>query len=174
VPPAPEQILAGVASRAHIPVVLQTSDGDVHCLLDAEHAPRGVALFLGLATGRAVRRDPLSLALTHEPLYVQRRFFRAVPGFFVQTGCPLDDGTGHPGYRIAPEPAPDDAARLARGALFFATYTAPPGRTDPSPPPPGDTIGSQFVIALTSMKHLAGTTTVLGRRDDLDVVERLA
>ena len=45
---------------------------------------------------------------------------------------------------------------------------------DPSPPPPGDTVGSQFVIALTNMQHLAGKTTVLGRCDDLGVVERIA
>jgi cyclophilin family peptidyl-prolyl cis-trans isomerase len=109
-----------------------------------------------------------------DPMYQGLHFFRAVPGIFVQAGCPLDNGTGHPGYRIPPEPHPDDARRLGRGALFLASYTTPPNRTDPDPPPSGHTLGSQFTIALTSMKQVAGKTTVLGQCRDLDVVERLA
>jgi peptidyl-prolyl cis-trans isomerase A (cyclophilin A) len=173
-PPAPERVLAGFAALASIPVQLLTGEGVVHCTLDAERAPRAVASFVGLATGRSPHRNLRDGTLSFEPLYEHLHFFRAVPGIFVQTGCPLDDGTGHPGYRYAPEPHPDDPARLGRGALFLASYTSPPGRTDPHPPPPGHTLGSQFAIALTSMKHLAGKTTVLGRCEDLDVVERLA
>jgi peptidyl-prolyl cis-trans isomerase A (cyclophilin A) len=173
-PPAPEQVLVGFDSLASIPVQLLTDEGAVHCTLDARRAPQAVASFVGLATGRAPHRNLRDGALSSEPLYDHLHFFRAVPGIFVQTGCPLDDGTGHPGYRFPPEPHADDAARLGRGALFLASYTAPPGRTDPHPPTPGHTLGSQFVIALTSMKHLAGKTTVLGRCEDLDVVERLA
>ncbi|HTV17159.1 MAG TPA: peptidylprolyl isomerase [Polyangiaceae bacterium] len=160
--------------RAAIPIRLSTDEGSVHCTLDAERAPRAVSMFIGLATGRAAHRRPRDGVVTTEPLYQGLHFFRAVPGIFVQAGCPLDNGTGHPGYRIPPEPHADDAQRLARGALFLASYTAPPGRTDPDPPPPGHTLGSQFVIALTSMKQVAGDTTVLGRCQDLDIVERLA
>jgi cyclophilin family peptidyl-prolyl cis-trans isomerase len=173
-PPAPERVLAGFDTPASIPVQLVTEEGVVRCTLDAERAPRAAASFVGLATGRSLHRNPRDGALSNEPLYEHLHFFRAVPGIFVQTGCPLDNGTGHPGYRYPPEPHPDDAARLGRGALFLASYTAPPGRIDPHPPPPGHTLGSQFAIALTSMKHLAGKTTVLGRCEDLDVVERLA
>jgi hypothetical protein len=82
---------------------------------------------------------------------------------------------GPPGYRIPPETRPDDATLLAEpGALFMATYTAPPNRVDPSPPPPGYTVGSQFVIAVRSMSHLAGTTTVLGHCDDASVVRAIS
>jgi peptidyl-prolyl cis-trans isomerase A (cyclophilin A) len=173
-PPAPEQVLDGFAPLANIPVQLLTAEGVVHCSLDAERAPRAVASFVGLATGRGAHRDPRDGTLSSAPLYNQMHFFRAVPGIFVQTGCPLDNGTGHPGYRFPPEPHADDAVRLGRGALFLASYTAPPGRSDLHPPLPGHTLGSQFVIALASMKHLAGKTTVLGHCEDLDVVERLA
>ena len=146
----------------------------IRCTLDAERAPQAVASFVGLATGRSPHRDVDDGRPSFTPLYERRRFFRTAPGIFVQTGCPLDDGTGHPGYRFRPEAHPDDAGRLGPGALFLAGYTPPPERGDPQPLPSEHTLGSQFVIALTSMRHLAGMTTVLGRCEDLDVAERLA
>lgn len=89
----------------------------------------------------------------------------------VQTGCPKNDGTGTPGYRIAVEAHAEDRERLARpGALFLARYRPPPDRPDPAPPPPGDVIGTQLVVGLVDMSHLAGQVTVLGACQDLDVV----
>jgi cyclophilin family peptidyl-prolyl cis-trans isomerase len=38
----------------------------------------------------------------------------------------------------------------------------------------GHVIGSQFVITLTDMRHLAGQVTVIGAGSELDVVGRLA
>jgi cyclophilin family peptidyl-prolyl cis-trans isomerase len=174
-PPAPDAVLRGILDRQHIGVDLETDRGVVHCIVDAARAPNGAALFVGFATGRAAYRDPRTSAVVRRPLYARRRFFRAIPDVYVQTGCPLDDGTGDPGYRIAPEPQPDDAARLREpGALLFARYTPPRGRVDPSPPEPGKTIGSQFVITLVDMHHLAGTVTVLGSCTDLNVVREIA
>jgi peptidyl-prolyl cis-trans isomerase A (cyclophilin A) len=173
-PPAPERVLAGLEPRNGISARLLTDAGVIRCTLDAERAPRAVASFVGLATGRSPHRDVDDGRPSFTPLYERRRFFRTAPGIFVQTGCPFDDGTGHPGYRLAPESHADDAGRLGPGALFLAAYTPAPGSSDPQPPSPGNTLGSQFVIALTSMRHLAGMTTVLGRCEDLDVAERLA
>jgi peptidyl-prolyl cis-trans isomerase A (cyclophilin A) len=173
--PTPDVALRGIADRAKIRVRLETDAGEVHCELDGARAPNGAALFVGLATGRAPFLDPTTAAVVHRPLYDGRLFFRNIPGVYVQTGCPVDHGTGSPGYRIRPEADPGDAERLAApGALVLIGYVSPPNRADPDPPPPGHTIGSQFIVTLSDLRHLAGSVTALGRCDDLDVVRRIA
>jgi len=173
-PPSPECALAGL-DRGAIPFVLETGEGTVRCALDGARAPRAAAMVVALADGRAAFRDPASGEVVRRPYFVRMPFFRAIAGGLVQTGCPLGNGTGHPGYRIPVEPDPGDAARLARaGALFLARYNAPPNRVDPSPPPPGDVIGTQLVLGLTDMSHLAGKVTVLGACEDLEVVRRIS
>jgi peptidyl-prolyl cis-trans isomerase A (cyclophilin A) len=153
---------------------LETSEGVIHCALDARLAPHAVALFVGLATGRAPYRDPRSGATLWQPMYRDLSFFRAVPDALVQTGCPLGNGTGTPGYRIAVEVSPADARRLATpGVLLFARYHAPPNRIDPNPPPAGQVIGSQFVVGLSDLSHLAGEVSVLGSCVDLERVRAI-
>jgi peptidyl-prolyl cis-trans isomerase A (cyclophilin A) len=174
-PPAPEVALAGLPPGRPIAVRLETTEGTIHCELDPVRTPRAVALFVGLATGRARWRDPRTAAIGQRPLYDDLTFFRAIPDAMVQSGCPLGNGTGHPGYRIAVEQSPDDARRLARpGALLLARYHPAPNRVDPAPPPPGQVIGSQFVIALTDMSHLAGEVSVIGSCSDLARVSAVA
>ena len=108
-------------------------------------------------------------------MYRDLAFFRAIPDALVQSGCPLGNGTGHPGYRIPVESGPDDARRLAHpGALLLARYHPAPNRVDPAPPPPGHVIGSQFVIALTDMSHLANEVTVIGSCSNLARVGAIA
>ena len=173
-PPEVALALAGLNRQRPIPARLETSEGTIHCTLDAQRAPRSVALFVGLALGRANFRDLRSGSTVSRPFYRDQVFFRAIPNLLVQSGCPVGNGTGTPGYRIAVEPSGDDAQRLAQpGALFLARYHAPPNRVDPNPPPPGDVIGSQFVISLGSMSHLAGEVSVLGVCEDLDRVRAM-
>jgi len=173
--PAPNVALRGIADRRNVRVTLETDRGVMHCTVDAAKTPNGAALFVGLATGRAAHREPRTSAIVQRPLYRQRKFVRSIPDVYVQTGCPLDTGMGNPGYRIPPEPRDDDAARLSEaGALVLLPYTPPPNREDPSPPPPGHTIGSQFAVTMTNMKHLAGTVTVLGHCNELDVARAIA
>jgi len=177
--PNVDEALEGLPRDAPIPIRIETTHGSVACELDALGAPHAVAMFVGLATGRATWRDPKTGTLVRRPLYVDLPVFRAIDGVLFQTGCPVGNGTGHPGYRIPVEARDDDDSRLQRpGALLLARYQAPPNRADPSPPPPGNVIGSQFVVALTDMHHLAGQVTVIGACRDLatarDIASRVA
>jgi peptidyl-prolyl cis-trans isomerase A (cyclophilin A) len=174
-PPEPARALAGLRAGQPIAARLATSEGVIRCTLDAERGPRSVALFVGLAVGRASFRDPQSGAIVSRPFYRDQAFFRAIPDLLVQSGCPIGNGTGTPGYRIPLEPNAADAQRLAQpGALFLASYHPAPNRVDPNPPPPGHVIGSQFVISLGNMSHLAGQVNVLGACTDLDRVRAIA
>jgi hypothetical protein len=144
-------------------------------VIDHARAPRAAAMIVGLATGRAPFRDAKTGAIAQRRYFDGLAFFRAIPDAMVQTGCPNDDGTGHPGFRIPVERREGDRERLARaGALFLARYQRPPNREDPSPPPPGDVIGTQLVVSLVDMSHLAGEVTVLGSCEDLDVVREVS
>lgn len=174
-PPSPERVFAEFGGRSSLPVVLETDHGPIDCVLDGDRAPRGVSLFVALATGRARWLEAETGALREDPLYRDLTFHRAIPGVLVQSGCPVGDGSGHPGYRIEVEAGPDDAERLRQpGALGLARYTPPPHRVDPHPPPPGHVLGSQFFIGLVDMSHLAGQVTVLGRCGNLDRVASIA
>jgi len=173
-PPSASVALAGLSLRAPIRIRLETSEGAVGCRLDPVRAPRAVALFVGLATGRARWRDRQG-GIVARPMYRDLAFFRAIPGMLVQSGCPVGDGTGSPGYRIPVETSQDDAQLLGEpGALLLARYHPAPNRVDPAPPPAGHVIGSQFVITLGKMSHLAGEVSVIGTCVDLERVATMA
>ncbi|MFO0611721.1 MAG: peptidylprolyl isomerase [Polyangiaceae bacterium] len=156
-------------------MTLVTSEGDVHCAIEEDHAPTAAAHFLAWADGSEPFLDARSGAWTRAPLYRDLAFFRALERGYVQSGCQLGDGTSTPGFRFPVEARADDARRLSSpGAIAFVTYRAPPDREDPAPPPPGDVVGSQFILTLGDMHHLAGAVPVLGACDDLDVVDRIA
>ncbi len=175
-PPEVSVALAGLPRvGGRIAATLETSEGAIHCELDPDAAPRAVALFVGLAAGRATWLDTRSGDVTTRPMYQATKIFRAVPDAFWQSGCPLGNGTGSPGYRIAVEASANDKLRLAQpGALLLARYHAPPNRIDPHPPPPGEVIGSQFVLGLGNMSHLAGQVSVLGSCGDLERARAIA
>ena len=174
-PPSPSRALEGLDATHPIPVVIETDRGRIRCEVDAQRTPQAAALFIGLARGRAVWREPTTAQLVTREFYRDLEVHRAVDGVMIQSGCPRGDGTGTPGYRIAVESRPDDAIQLARaGALVLARYAAPPERADPRPPLPGQVIGSQFAITLVNMQHLAGQVPVIGRCGDLDIVRAIA
>jgi peptidyl-prolyl cis-trans isomerase A (cyclophilin A) len=132
-------------------------------------------MFVGLATGRAPFRDPATKQVVRRRYYDGLLIFRATVDGTIQSGCPIGDGTGTPGYRLAVEARSDDGERLAHpGVLALARYHSPPNRIDPHPPPPGEVIGSQFFVTLSDMSHLAGQVTLLGSCRELDVVRRIA
>jgi peptidyl-prolyl cis-trans isomerase A (cyclophilin A) len=151
---------------------LRTTQGTIVIKLEEERAPKTVANFVGLASGKIDWKDPLSgRSMQGTAMYDGVRFHRVIPGFMVQVGDPLSRstdqgararwGTGGPGYRFG-----DEIHRELRhdGAGVLSMANAGPG-----------TNGSQFFITEGPTPHLDGKHTVFGRVvAGQDVVKKIA
>ncbi len=114
-------------------VIIETTKGNLGVDLFEEEAPKTVANFLRLA---------------HQGFYDNLEFFRLVPEFVIQTGCPRNDGTGNAGYFIKCEL---NAKELETGSLAMAHC----GR---------NTGSSQFFVCLSDryVEGLQGNHTIFG------------
>ncbi len=132
---------AGVAWRA----IVTTNCGAFTIALDTADSPKTTASFAGLA-----RRG----------FYDDLTFHRIAPGFVIQGGDPIGDGTGGPGYTIAEAPPRD--VRYTHGVVAMAkTATEADG-----------TSGSQFFIVTGEDAGLPPQYAVLGRvTSGIDVVD---
>ena len=93
---------AGEAQDKKGPVyaTLKTSMGDIVIQLFEDKAPKTVANFVDLASGTKEWTDPKTGTKVKRPLYNGTIFHRVIPGFMIQGGDPLGNGTGGPGYRF--------------------------------------------------------------------------
>src|SRR3954468_18537685 len=115
---------------------LKTSMGDIVVQLFEDKAPKTVANFIGLASGTKEWTDPKTGEKVKRPLYNGTIFHRVIPGFMIQGGDPLGNGTGGPGYKFDDETNNgmklDDRGILAmansgpntNGSQFFITEKA--------------------------------------------------
>jgi peptidyl-prolyl cis-trans isomerase B (cyclophilin B) len=101
---------------------------------------------------------PISVAnflhLVKEGFYNGLTFHRVIPGFMVQGGCPIGNGTGGPGYRIKGEFSGNgvqNTLRHSRGVLSMARSGHP------------DSAGSQFFIMVADAPHLDGQYAAFGK-----------
>ena len=117
--------------------VLKTTHGDITVRLFPNHAPKTVRNFVELAEGGREWLDPRTGQKTTAKLYDGTIFHRIIPGFMLQGGDPLGQGTGGPGYRFDDEIHPDlgfnkpyllamanagkQAGRGTNGSQFFIT-----------------------------------------------------
>jgi peptidyl-prolyl cis-trans isomerase B (cyclophilin B) len=107
-------------------VTVHTSRGDFTiALVDPKVAPQTVNNFVYLAQNH---------------YYEGLTFHRVVPGFVVQGGDPLGNGTGGPAYKLPDESNP---SKWARGTVGMASSAA-------------GVSGSQFFITLGDAPFLAG------------------
>lgn len=119
--------------------VFTTSKGTFKAELFSKDAPKAVANFVALAQGKQPYKDPRMGTLSMAPLYQSLLFFRTIPGYLIQTGDPLNNGTGKLGYtlpfeknnlkfdqpgRMALAQVPGDAS--SRGSQVFFTLKAVP------------------------------------------------
>jgi len=122
---------------------IETEKGNLVLELFASDVPRTVNNFVTLA---------------REGFYDGLTFHRVVPGFVVQGGCPVGDGTGGPGYQFDDEIT--EHTHVA-GALSMAN----------SGP---NTNGSQFFITYTPQHHLDGKHSVFGQLiEGMNVMETI-
>ncbi|HEY5820546.1 MAG TPA: peptidylprolyl isomerase [Propionibacteriaceae bacterium] len=142
---------------------LHTNHGDIVLNLFADHAPKTVANFTGLADGTKEYVDPTTGAKTTGKFYDGVVFHRVIDGFMIQGGDPLGTGTGGPGYKFGDEFHPELAFNKP---YLLAMANAGPG-----------TNGSQFFITVGLTPHLNRRHTIFGEVADQasrDVVDAIA
>jgi peptidyl-prolyl cis-trans isomerase A (cyclophilin A) len=148
--------VAAAARPAPVPtgpaIVIDTTMGRLTCKTFDKQAPNAVANFIGLAEGT----KDWTVNATHVKQHGKRfydglTFHRVIPGFMIQGGDPVGDGTGDPGYYFADEISPD---------LTFSV----PGRLAYANSGP-NTNGSQFFITEDAFDELNGKYTIFGQCD---------
>ena len=127
---------------------LKTSMGDIVIQLFDDKAPKTVANFVGSANGTKEWTDPKTREKTKRPLYNGTIFHRVIPGFMIQGGDPLGNGTGGPGYQFEDEFHPD--LKHSKPGILSMANAGP------------NTNGSQFFITLAATPWLDGKHSVFG------------
>jgi peptidyl-prolyl cis-trans isomerase A (cyclophilin A) len=127
---------------------LKTSMGDVVVQLFDDKAPKTVGNFVELASGAKEWTDPKTREKTKRPLYNGTVFHRVIPGFMIQGGDPLGNGTGGPGYRFEDEFHPE--LKHSKPGMVSMANAGP------------NTNGSQFFIIHKATPWLDGKHSVFG------------
>jgi cyclophilin family peptidyl-prolyl cis-trans isomerase len=127
--------------------VFETSCGPFEIELDTEKAPSTSASFA---------------YLVEQGFYDDTAFHRVAPGFVIQGGDPLGDGTGGPGYFV--DEAPPANLAYTEGTVAMAKSSAePPGRS-----------GSQFYVVTGPDAGLPPDYALVGKiSDGEDTVGRI-
>ena len=118
--------------------VVFTNKGNFVIELFYKQTPKTVAHFVGLAEGTKAWIHPSTKLTVRKPFYNGLTFHRIVPTYLLQTGCPLGNGKGGPGYTIKDEFHPTlkhkgpgivsmaNAGPDSNGSQFFITLRATP------------------------------------------------
>ena len=104
--------------------------------------------------------------LVGQGFYNGLTFHRVIPGFMIQGGCPLGNGTGGPGWSIKGEFASNgvnNPLKHTRGVISMARAMDP------------NSAGSQFFIMHEDAPHLDGDYAAFGHVvNGMDVVDEIA
>ncbi len=141
---------------------LHTNHGDIVVDLFGDHAPRTVRNFTGLADGSGEWTDPETGKPGSGPLYKDVVFHRIIPGFMIQGGDPLGQGTGGPGYTFNDEIHPE----LTFAEPYILAMANAGLRRNPSTGASEGTNGSQFFITTDPTPWLQGKHTIFGEVTD--------
>jgi peptidyl-prolyl cis-trans isomerase A (cyclophilin A) len=127
-------LAAAPALAEDVYATFDTSAGKIGVKLLPGEAPKTVKNFVELAEGKREWTDSKTGQKVTRPLYDNTLFHRVIPGFMIQGGDPLGNGTGGPGYKFENE-LPKPPAKLFEKACVLAMANSGP-----------DTNGSQFFI----------------------------
>ncbi|MCB9591509.1 MAG: peptidylprolyl isomerase [Sandaracinaceae bacterium] len=157
-----EEAVVGMPIEGSLIVEIGTTFGPILCELYADRVPNTTANFIGLARGLRPWWDARAGEWRRTPYYEHLTFHRAVPGFLIQGGDYLGDGTGTVGYTIPDEPH-DTLAHDRAGQLCMANHDGP------------NTAGAQFFITDGPAPQLdAGGYTIFGECRPAHVISELA
>lgn len=153
----PDAIAARVEPLCY--AVINTDKGNMTCVFYYDVAPHTVENFL---------------TLSKEGFYDGLSFFRVVPGMLIQSGDPLANGTGGPGYMIESE---FNDRQHSEGVMSMARDVDPIEKQGAMPrAEAANSAGSQFFICLDydNTKQLDRRYTAFGRVvDGLDVMHAI-
>jgi len=139
----------------------ETSEGNFKIELYPDKAPKTVENFVGLAEGTKEWTDPKSGKKVKKPLYDGLIFHRVIPGFMIQGGDPLGNGTGGPGYQFEDEFSKD--LKHDKPGMLSMANAGP------------NTNGSQFFITVAATPWLDGRHTIFGHVvEGYEVVEKIS
>lgn len=139
---------------------IKTTLGDITCRLFADKAPKTVANFVELATGKKEYTDPKTQEKTTGKFYDGIIFHRVIPGFMIQTGDPLGMGYGGPGFKFEDEFHPE--LKHSKPGILSMANSGP------------NSNGSQFFITHDATPHLNNRHSVFGEVvDGMDVVNAI-
>jgi peptidyl-prolyl cis-trans isomerase B (cyclophilin B) len=153
----PDAIVARVEPLCY--AVIDTDKGKMTCAFFYDAAPHTVENFL---------------TLSKEGFYDGLTFFRVVPGMLIQTGDPLGNGTGGPGYMIESE---FNDRQHSEGVMSMARELDPIEKQGAMPrAEAANSAGSQFFVCLDyeNTKQLDQRYTAFGVVvDGLDVMHAI-
>ncbi len=126
-----------------------TSLGKFTCKLDYTNAPKAVASFVGLATGRQTWLDEASGRLMTNQFHNGLTFHRVIAGFMIQGGAPHGQRKDGPGYSFVDEFAP--SLRFTNSGVLAMANSGP------------DSNGSQYFITVAPTPWLNDAHTIFGQ-----------
>jgi peptidyl-prolyl cis-trans isomerase A (cyclophilin A) len=138
-------------------VVIDTTMGRLVCKLFSAQSPVASANFIDLAEGTKPWTDPVTHEkVTGKPFYSGTTFHRVIPGFMIQGGDRVGDGSGDAGYFFDNENTPGLRFDVP-GRLAMANAGA-------------NTNGSQFFITEQAVPQLDGGYSIFGQCDEHTVL----
>jgi peptidyl-prolyl cis-trans isomerase A (cyclophilin A) len=155
-----DEALAGLPGKGRLVARIRTDLGTLECTLFEQETPNTVANFVGLARGLRSYYHIRQGAWLKQPIYDGSNFHRVLPGFMIQGGDYLGNGSGRLGYMIPDEVVPTRKHDRA-GQLCMANRGP-------------NTNEAQFFVTDGPAPHLDGGYTIFGQCSPESVVYKIA